>query len=86
MKTIHKYKLDITDFQNVSMPSLHKVLSAQEQNGEICVWAWVNTETPSVNKIFAVFGTGNPVDIEGWRFIDTVQMPNGLVWHVCEAK
>lgn len=85
MKAIWKYKLTITDEQTITMPPEAKVLSAHEQDGELCIWALVTPATAKSARTFLVIGTGNPCPpLTNCDFIGTVLMPNGLVWHVFE--
>ena len=82
MKTIYKFPLSITDEQTVSMPRGSQVLSVQMQNEQLNVWALVNTENLQEQRKFRIFGTGNPVDVDGnWKFVGTVQ-ERMFVWHI----
>lgn len=85
MKTIYKYELKITDSQEVFMPFESVILSAQVQNGKLCLWAEVFPETRlgTVTRTILIYGTGNPIDEEEKVFIDTAQH-NGYVWHIFE--
>jgi len=85
--TIHKYKLAITDEQIVSMPRGALVLAVQEQHGELCFWAQVNTAEPLQARTFRVIGTGHPIpDAKHLNHMATVLMHDGkLVWHVFES-
>jgi hypothetical protein len=55
-----------------------------------CIWALVDTERPTVDRKFWMFGTGHPIDerdveLDALYFIDTVQLLGGtLVFHVFE--
>lgn len=87
---IYKYKL--TDIiTEIELPHSHRILSAHEQDGDIYVWALVDSESDSKVKVtFFTIGTGHDIaeKIPGniWReygFIDTVHMPRtGFVFHV----
>ena len=83
MKTIWKYELKITDEQTISLPVNSKILSVQNFNGKLCLWAIVNSEDAEKERKIAIIGTGNPLwcNLKFWNFIDTVQMESG-VWHV----
>lgn len=39
VKRVFKYKLDVSDYQEVSMPIEAEILSAQVQGKDICLWA-----------------------------------------------
>ena len=83
MRSIFKYHLPIADRVSVPMPRGAQVLSIQEQHGQLTVWALVNSEQAREPVSFRICGTGLPAeDVGAGYFIDTVQMPNGLVWHV----
>jgi hypothetical protein len=82
MKTIYKYLLEITDEQTVSMPIGAQVLSAQMQGTQLCIWALVYSDNVNCDRRVRIFGTGNPVTLEGdWKFVDSVQ-ERIFVWHI----
>ncbi len=85
---IYKYKLEIVDEQIISLPEGSKVLSAKEQNGDICIWVLIDHVTPCENRTFYIFGTGNPIlrHVEEMNFVGTVfTHDKALVWHVYEG-
>lgn len=82
MKRIFKYPLEITDRQVIVLPIGVKPLSVQMQNGQMCLWAEVDTAADSTVRTIFVFGTGNPMPEEPGEYISTVQDYMGLVWHV----
>jgi len=83
MKTIFKYKLEITDEQEIAIPDGAAVLSVAAQGDDLCLWAAVDTLNALHLKTIYIHGTGNPIEaLEYKRFIGTAVMPNGLVWHV----
>lgn len=83
---IYKYKLEDSGYgvAEVLMPIKRQPLSVGEQNGELFVWAKVDTEDEySMNAIFHIMPTGyEEIYKDGLEFIGMVQMQNGLVWHV----
>lgn len=84
--TIWKFKLDITDTQELVMPEGAIFLSAAEQFGEICLWAQVDERRPLSKRRVHVYGTGNPMTTIPTRFLATVVTRGGhLVWHVFEG-
>lgn len=85
---IFKYTLAITDHQTVSLPSGYKILSVGNQREELVLWALVpTTNVPHVAVLIWIHGTGNSIlPGESEKYIGTVQMGNGLVWHVFEGK
>lgn len=95
MEKILKYELKITDEQVIDIPSGSRVLSVQEQRGVLCLWAVVDGSKQSTGNFkIRIFGTGNPLPNglldfsydapSGYNieFVGTVQMSNGLVWHI----
>ncbi|HID92537.1 MAG TPA: hypothetical protein EYP60_00440 [bacterium (Candidatus Stahlbacteria)] len=85
MKKIFKYKLKLVDQQKVVLPAQYQMLSVQEQDGKLVLWAMVPMNTPDTSTQIRIIGTGNLIEGDPLLdFIDTVQMPNGLVWHVFE--
>lgn len=73
------------------LPFGNKILKVGEQDGELYVWYMFEERhitNPEVT-VFFVFGTGWELevhdvgfDVRTREYIDTVQMKNGLVWHV----
>lgn len=90
MLTIYKYPVSmigVGEKFSLDMPRDCRILSVQEQNGKMTIWAMVDPAQPVVKIPFRIIGTGWKVDGTGddpadLLFIDTVQMPDGLVWHV----
>jgi hypothetical protein len=82
MKTIWKYPLMVTDFQAVRMPQGAEILSVADQRGELCVWALVDPDAGLEDRMFYIFGTGNPVnEVIPMNFLGSVQQ-SVFVWHV----
>lgn len=88
MAAILKYKLEITDRQTLKLPANSRVLSVQDQNGELCLWAFVNPPGDPTVRTIRIVGTGHelPADfLIHHDFIATVQQVDiGAVWHVFE--
>lgn len=91
MKTIYKYQLQIKDVQLLELPTNYRILSVKEQNGDLYLWAIVDTDAEGKTSIqIEIFGTGNPIDApdrflfdeDDYVYLNTVVMSNGLVWHV----
>lgn len=91
MKTIFRYTLQVDDRVTMEMPENADILTAQDRNGMISIWAGIDTNAPKVQRHFAILGTGNPIEGETLAllvnqklsFIATVQL-RGLVWHLFE--
>jgi hypothetical protein len=88
VKEIYKYNLGIADSQMLNIPS-DTILSVQEQNEEVVVYALVETESPLIKYEFVINGTGNPIsfDVDKFTFLGTVNLFNGaLMFHVFYRK
>lgn len=83
--TIYKYPLAITDGQWIKTGGRNaRPLSVGEQDGRLVMWVALepHAENDERELFVTIIGTGNPVDSINGQFIGTVQMSNGLVWHV----
>jgi hypothetical protein len=82
---VYKYPLTLVGNQDVSMPVGAKILTAQEQDGCICLWA----ECPQVENVelreIIIVGTGHDYLPSELQYIATVQI-GAFVWHVYEGK
>jgi hypothetical protein len=88
MKTIYKYTLELADHQTIEVPADAEFLTAQMQNGKLCVWAIVDTDNLTEKEYFVIVGTGSgmPDRPKILQFLGTVQQAGGaLIWHVFRA-
>lgn len=88
-KTIYKYPLAVTDFQEVLLPIGAEILTVQTQRETACMWALVNpSETQKEARSIEIFGTGHPIGYDmgiSRKYISTFQMHSGqLVFHAFE--
>lgn len=82
MKIIWKFPIELTDEQRIEIPAGSKILSAQVQNGQICIWAIVDdSEVETEYRPVAIVGTGNKLWCFDWEFVGTVQQGD-FVWHI----
>jgi len=85
-KTIYKYELKPANVQTVMMPQHAKMLSVQNQNGNLNVWALVESDPLHVQApvTFYIVGTGNDAsEVEHKKFLGTAQMAEGgYVFHI----
>lgn len=86
MKTIHKFILEQEVMQDIELPEDAEILTVQNQNEKICLWAMLDPAAPKIHRTFAVFGTGWRITTNAkLRYIGTVQLDGGaLVSHVFE--
>ncbi len=81
MEVIYKYELQVQGTQNVVMPIGHEILSIQEQQGRIMMWAKVDKTTKERPVKIHMFGTGFDLpEFYTGDFLATVQVSD-LVWH-----
>lgn len=81
---ITKHVLDVTDRQSIGLTSYkYKVLSIQVQEDELVMWIDQLVDTGSVKTTLnlVIVGTGMKSP-KGFSHVETVQMPNGCVWHI----
>lgn len=84
MITIWKYPLIVDNFQFIKLPKDSRILTVQQQQGTLCMWALVDPEKEREEYTVWVIGTGHPMpEVKYLHYIDTVQQMNGaLVWHI----
>lgn len=89
MQKIFKYPLEVTDEQRIEMPMGAEILCVQVQGGQPCIWAKVIPDGAPVKRLFAVYGTGHPMNTkQADQYVGTFQLQGGmLVFHVfCESE
>lgn len=84
---IWKWKLRITDEQIVDLPIAAMILTAQMQEGELCLWALCSEDAPKEERRIRIYGTGHEIQRHSsMKYISTFQIPEaGLVFHVFEV-
>lgn len=85
-KVVYKYALTSwTVFREV--PRGACVLSAGVQGDSVVVWLLVDPDERPVSRALAYFATGYELSdlFEDAQFVGTVQLANGLVWHVFDG-
>jgi hypothetical protein len=84
VRTIHKYRLELTDDQTIFLPEGAEILSVQDQRGVLTLWASVDITMPPVARYITICGTGHPLP-DYREHIQTVQQDD-FVWHVFEVS
>lgn len=86
---IWRYPLKVTAIQHLSMPPGAELLSVDNQQGTLTLWARVivsyESPHPMEQITIGVFGTSHdlPEDVNVAQFIGTVLIFDGqLIWHV----
>lgn len=84
MKTIYKYSFSTADEVEITMPLGAEILTVQTQNETPCIWALVDPGNEPGTRHFRIFGTGHPVNVDGF-YHGTYQLHGGrLVFHIFE--
>lgn len=88
MKTIRIHKHTIStvpgEVYTLKLPLSAVPLSAQEQDGRLCMWESHDaTDVELKTMFFLALFTGQDFELsDDWRYLSTVQLSNGLVEHV----
>lgn len=90
MQTIWKYTLTPPPVR-LTMPQGAQILAVQEQHGQACLWAMVDSAAPLVEREFEVYSTGHEIPAldagEERVHVGTFQLEGGmLVFHVFERR
>ena len=79
MRRVFKYMLKMEDVTEIVMPIGSKILTAQAQKDNPCIWVLVDDEvtTPRTRR-FRIAGKGHPIKKEqDLEYISTFQMYGG---------
>lgn len=83
---VWRYEVRPLTTQQISMPQGAQVLSVAEHPlGDVSLWALVDTNAEREMREFTVAGTGWAVNPDSARYIGTVPLREGLVFHVFET-
>lgn len=86
MNIIYKYKLELGEVDQITMPEKANILQIGAQHGSLWIWALVDTDNPDETRTFRLYGTGHEIeDLKNLQYIGTVSVMEGrLVLHVFE--
>jgi hypothetical protein len=85
-RTVWKFTAPVQDQFAISMPIGAKLLSADIQEGIVCIWALVDPEEGLETRNFRLAGTGHPI-AEHVHFLETMVLHDGaLVFHLFECE
>ena len=73
MTSIWKFEVSVADKQRILMPDGAKILCVDKQEGDIYIWALVDTKAKAVERTFGVHGTGRMIHGNPGFYIGTVQ-------------
>ena len=85
---IYKYEIPLTDeIIEIEIPDNYALCDVGQQDGKIFMWCVVDVHANLVKRYFKIVGTGHKIQrIDSLSFLRTIQMPNGLVWHLFELR
>jgi hypothetical protein len=82
MKTIHKFPLDITDAQILSVPISPEPLHVGlDPAGDPCIWMLVDTAQEKYPFTVYMVGTGQPCPYSVKEYVGSIHQ-NPFIWHV----
>jgi len=85
MKTIWKFKFEINDNFELSMPKNAEILTIQIQNNIPCIWAIIDSDQLSEIRYFELYGTGHLLKESKKKYIGSFRMYNdSLIFHLFE--
>ena len=79
------WKFVVSPYDRTEMPCGARILHVGAQGEDVCVWALVNPHVITEHRKIDAYGTGHPVPLDPGRFLGTVQMDNGLVFHLFDG-
>ena len=83
---IWKYKFKIDDYISITTKDRSVFLDAGMQDGEPCIWFWLDENSPDEVRNFRIYGTGHPLPDEPGHYLKTfTEFNGGLVWHLFEV-
>ena len=86
-QTIWKYPLEIQDDQTIRIPIGAEILTAQLQDGNLCLWAVVDADSKALTepRFIQIYGTGHSMVGTSLdrKYIATIQI-GWAVYHVFE--
>ena len=85
MERIWKYPLEIEDRHDYVMPAKSEILHVGEQNEKLYVWIRSIEDAPRTKRRIVIYGTGHQIHNDNEKYVGTVIMSYGLVWHVYDA-
>lgn len=87
MLKIYKYPLIPNDIIKIKLPKGAIILTAQSQFDVPCIWALVNPNIETEERLFKIIGTGYDISESNLIYIDTIQISAGtLIFHIFEIK
>lgn len=81
MRKIYKFPFSL-QVRTLIGGSIIKPLCVQEQHGQLCLWAEVDTNPEALpgDVVLTIVGTGHPIPADAGEYLSTVQQ-GAYVWH-----
>ncbi len=81
METIYKFEFEIKDSFKLMLSPDCNTVKVDLQNEVPCAWILVDSENMTKETEFRIFGTGHPIDIDGFFHAGTFYQ-GYFVWHL----
>ena len=88
MLRVFKYPIPFGDYFKLPLPNGAKVLTVDVQYGQPTLWALVNPNHKTKDRLFRFAGNGHDIEesLSRLEFVASFQMQNGLMFHVFEVN
>lgn len=85
IRVVHRIKLPLVDRHEVEFPLCSQIVKLAVARDGVGIDLWYERNAESCDStqtvVFRIYGTGQLV-MDGHRYLDTIVMPDDLVWHV----
>jgi hypothetical protein len=82
MRTVYKYPLNNIGENELKLHRGFQIIHAGEQDGVVNLWVDSRTDNQKDDVTIVIYGTGHQMSEYAQEHIQSVQMSNGLVWHI----
>lgn len=83
MRKVLKYEILLVDeYQTLKLPCSSFFVHCGEQDGRLFAWFDTREDGQECEIYIQVFGTGHTIPDYPLAHMGSVQMKNGLVWHI----
>lgn len=85
---VAKYPFKPNDYIAFELPATARLLHVDVQNEQLCLWALVDLDQPTISRRVRMAGTGHQIKepAESLRHVSTVLLSDGaLVFHFFEV-
>lgn len=83
LEIIYKYEIPLGDKPKLHLPKGGRVLSIQNQNDKICIWAIIDPSQKIIHEYeLLIVGTGHQLpDLTQYTYLSSIQQ-GSFVWHL----